>query len=61
MLLGLLGTAFVVGEIRGLLGLIIAWLAFYQKARKEEQFLSREFGAGFEAHLQQIGMFLPRI
>ena len=61
MLLGLLGTALVVGEVRGLLALVIVWLGFYRKARKEEASLSREFGAGFEAHAQHTGMFLPRV
>lgn len=61
MLMGLLGTALVVGEVRGLLALVILWLGFYLKARKEEAFLTREFGAGFEAHAQHTGMFLPRV
>ena len=61
MLLGLLGTALVVGEVRGLVALVIMWIGFYLKARKEEAFLSREFGAGFEAHAKYTGMFLPRV
>jgi protein-S-isoprenylcysteine O-methyltransferase Ste14 len=61
MLLGLLGTALVVGEVRGLLALVILGLSFYLKARKEEAFLSREFGAGFEVHAKHTGMFLPRV
>src|SRR5260370_38097550 len=44
MLLGLLGTAPVAGEIRRLLALVIVWLGFYLEARKGEAFLSREFG-----------------
>ena len=61
MLLGLLGTALVVGEVRGLLALVILGLSFYLRARKEEAFLTREFGAGFEAHAKHTGMFLPRV
>ena len=61
MLLGLLGTAVVVGEVRSLLALVILGLGFYLKARKEEVFLLREFGAGFEAHAKHTGMFLPRV
>ena len=60
MLLGLLGTAVVVGEVRSLLALVILGLGFYLKARKEEVFLLREFGGGFEAHAKHTGMFLPR-
>jgi protein-S-isoprenylcysteine O-methyltransferase Ste14 len=61
MLLGLLGTAMAMGEVRGLLGIAFAWLAFYVKARREESFLVREFGEKFEAHVKQTGMFLPKI
>jgi protein-S-isoprenylcysteine O-methyltransferase Ste14 len=61
ILLGLLGTVLVVGEVRGLLALVILWLGFYRKARKEEAFLTREFGAGFEVHAKHTGMFLPRV
>jgi protein-S-isoprenylcysteine O-methyltransferase Ste14 len=50
-----------VGEVRGLLALVIVGLGFYLKARKEEAFLAREFGAGFEAHAKRTGMFLPRV
>jgi protein-S-isoprenylcysteine O-methyltransferase Ste14 len=61
MLLGLLGTAVVVDEVRSLLALVILGLGFYLNARKEEVFLLREFGAGFEAHAKHNGMFLPRV
>jgi protein-S-isoprenylcysteine O-methyltransferase Ste14 len=59
MLLGIAGTALAIGEIRGLLALAIALLAFYVKARKEETWLSREFGERFHDHARRTGMFLP--
>lgn len=61
ILLGILGTAIAMGEVRGLLALAIAWLSFYIKARREESFLTQEFGETFEAHAKQTGMFLPKI
>ncbi len=61
LLMALLGTALVVGEVRGLLAVVILCLGFYRKARREEAILTREFGAGFEAHVQHTGMFLPRV
>jgi protein-S-isoprenylcysteine O-methyltransferase Ste14 len=61
LLLALLGTALVVGEVRGLLAVFILALGFYGKARREEALLTREFGAGFAAHARQTGMFLPRV
>jgi protein-S-isoprenylcysteine O-methyltransferase Ste14 len=60
ILLGLLGTAIAMGEVRGLLAVAIAWLSFYLKARREESFLTQEFGEKFEAHAKQTGMFFPR-
>src|SRR5437879_1235703 len=53
--------AVVVGEVRSLLALVILGLGSYLKARKEEVFRLREFGAGFEAHAKHTGMFLPRV
>jgi len=60
-LLALLGTmAAGVGEVRALLAIAVAWLSFYIKARREESFLTQEFGPGFEEHKRHTGMFLPR-
>jgi len=61
MLLAMAGTALVLGEVRGLLAFAITLLAFYSKARKEEAWLTREFGDKFELHTKQTGMFLPKI
>jgi protein-S-isoprenylcysteine O-methyltransferase Ste14 len=58
---GLLAVAIAMGEARGLLAVAIAWLSFYVKARREESFLTQEFGEKFEAHAKQTGMFLPKI
>jgi len=60
MLLALLGTAIANGEVRALVGLVLAWLSFYVKARREESFLSEEFGPNFVEHCKHTGMFLPR-
>ena len=60
ILLALLGTAVNFGEVRALLAVVIAWLSFYVKARREESFLSKEFGPNFKEHKQHTGMFLPR-
>jgi protein-S-isoprenylcysteine O-methyltransferase Ste14 len=59
ILLALLGTAVAMGEVRGLLAVAIAWLSFYMKARREESFLTQEFGPGFAEHQRHTGMFLP--
>jgi protein-S-isoprenylcysteine O-methyltransferase Ste14 len=60
ILLAFLGNAVEVGQVRGLLGLLIIWLSFYVKARREESFLVQEFGPRFDEHTQHTGMFLPK-
>jgi protein-S-isoprenylcysteine O-methyltransferase Ste14 len=59
ILLAFLGTAVGLGEVRGLLAVAIVWLSFYTKARREESFLTQEFGDRFAEHRRHTGMFLP--
>jgi protein-S-isoprenylcysteine O-methyltransferase Ste14 len=60
MLAALLATAVTQGLLSGLVGFAFVFLALYRKARREESFLSQEFGDGFTEHRQHTGMFLPR-
>ena len=60
ILLGMIGTAMIKGQLRGWVGLAIVFAGFYYKARREEKFLREEFGGDFDAHAQQTGMFLPK-
>lgn len=61
MLVAFAGTILTLGELRGLISFAIALTCFYFKARKEEQFLAREFGESFSEHARQTGMFLPSL
>ncbi len=61
MLLGALGTAIVIGEVRGVVAFAVMATAFYFKASKEERWLAREFGPRFDEHRRHTGMFLPGI
>ena len=60
ILLMLVGTMVAIGEVRGLIALLMAWASFYVKARREESFLAQEFGPRFAEHSEHTGMFLPR-
>ena len=60
MLTALLATAVAQQQTSGLLGFAVVLVALYRKARREESFLSQEFGEAFVAHRQHTGMFLPR-
>ena len=60
MLAALLATAMIQGLLSGMIGFAFVLLALYRKARREESFLSQEFGEGFSEHRQHTGMFVPR-
>jgi protein-S-isoprenylcysteine O-methyltransferase Ste14 len=60
MLAALLATAMIQGLLGAMVGFAFVLLALYRKARREESFLSQEFGEGFSEHRQHTGMFLPR-
>jgi protein-S-isoprenylcysteine O-methyltransferase Ste14 len=60
ILLAALGTAIAVDEYRALAALAAVMVGFVFKAKKEESFLSREFGPAFEEHKRHTGFFLPR-
>jgi protein-S-isoprenylcysteine O-methyltransferase Ste14 len=61
ILTGMLGTALIVGEWRGLLAVLIATIGFSFKAKREERFLVEEFGPAFEEHRRRTGFLLPRL
>lgn len=61
VLLGVLGTAFVLGEWRGLLAFLLLLVNYAIKARKEEHLLATQFGPGFEAHAARTGFLFPRL
>ena len=61
LLAAMIGTALIRGHLRGYLGFVIVLATFYFKARREESFLRKEFGEGFEAHTRDTGMFLPKL
>ena len=60
MLAALLAVAITQGLWSGLVGFALVFFALFRKARREELFLSQEFGDGFVEHRQHTGMFLPR-
>ena len=60
ILLAFFGNVIALGQVRGLIALVIIWLAFYVMARREESFLAQEFGPRFNDHTRQTGMFLPK-
>ena len=60
VLLAVLGTALVLGEIRGLLSFVILLVNYAIKAKREERILTERFGPEFAVHMRQTGFLLPR-
>ena len=59
LLLALLGTAMVGGELRGLLAILIVTLAYWRKSRLEETYLVRQFGAAYQAYQREVKALIP--
>ena len=60
ILVAMIGTALIKGHLPGWLGFAVILVTFYFKARREERFLRQEFGLGFDEHMRNTGMFLPK-
>jgi protein-S-isoprenylcysteine O-methyltransferase Ste14 len=60
LLSALLGTALVLGEVRALLALLLATFHFYRKAKREEGFMSQEFGEQYAEYRRHTAMLVPR-
>jgi protein-S-isoprenylcysteine O-methyltransferase Ste14 len=61
VLLGVLGTAVVLGETRGLLAFLVLLTNYAIKARREDKLLSHSFPDEFRIHAQHAGFLLPKL
>jgi protein-S-isoprenylcysteine O-methyltransferase Ste14 len=58
-LAGLLGTAVVIGEVRALLALAIAFLAWFDKTRVEERFMLDQFDGEYVEYSRSVKRLIP--
>ena len=58
-LLGMLGTAIAIGEVRGPIGLGMAFLGWWLKLRTEERFLTEQFGTQYTRYQQEVKALIP--
>ena len=58
-LLGILGTALALGEVRGLVALALAFTGWYTKARTEEEFLVEQFGDAYIGYRCAVKQLIP--
>jgi protein-S-isoprenylcysteine O-methyltransferase Ste14 len=61
ILVGVIGTALIYSQLRGLLCFLILYITFHFKARREESFLLHEFGPAFTEHQHHTGVFWPKL
>ena len=60
VLLGVAGTALVVGEVRGIVAFVILVVNYSIKAKREEKILANKFGEEFKLHREHTGFLLPK-
>jgi protein-S-isoprenylcysteine O-methyltransferase Ste14 len=58
-LLALAGTAIAFGELRGLLGFALVFIAWLMKSRLEESFLERQFGMDYAQYKREVKGLIP--
>jgi protein-S-isoprenylcysteine O-methyltransferase Ste14 len=61
VILAMAGTAFVNGRLTGILGVLLIFIGFWIKSRKEEQFMRQTFGEQYEVYCQSTGALIPRL
>ena len=58
-LLALFGTAIAFGELRGLAGFALVFIAWWLKSRLEESFLESQFGASYTQYKREVKGLIP--
>ena len=59
LLLALVGSALARGEWRGVLAVVIAFLALWRKLRLEERWMQEQFGPAYEAYRKRVAALIP--
>ena len=60
ILLALAGTFLANGKVRGVVAVLLVWIAWKIKSRMEEEFMVRTFGVDYEEYRRTTGALLPR-
>ena len=61
LLLSFLGTAIILGQLRGYLAVVLAFLVWLFKSRREDRLLAERFGADFTAYCRRTKALIPGI
>jgi protein-S-isoprenylcysteine O-methyltransferase Ste14 len=58
-LVAILGTAIVVGEVRGVLAIVLVLIAFLRKIQLEERWLLERFGPAYLEYQEKVKALIP--
>lgn len=61
ILVGFLGTALALAEVRGLLACLLVALALWLKLRLEERWMRTQFGASYESYSSRVAALVPYV
>jgi protein-S-isoprenylcysteine O-methyltransferase Ste14 len=56
---GLAGTAIALGELRGVIAVVLLTVAFLFKSRREERFMVKEFRDEYVQYQREVGALVP--
>ncbi len=59
ILIGFLGTAIALGELRGLIATLLIAVALWAKLRLEEQWMRQQFGPAYSAYAARTAALIP--
>ena len=59
ILIAVLGTAIMVGQVKGFVALTLTFFAFWHKSRFEEELMYRQFGEHYKVYAQKIKGLVP--
>lgn len=59
LLVGIMGTAIVMGELRGVLAVVLIFIAYFRKINIEETWLVERFGTEYSEYRQGVKALIP--
>jgi protein-S-isoprenylcysteine O-methyltransferase Ste14 len=61
LLLAMLGTGLVRGELRGVVAFVLLYIGFWVKMRIEDEFMAKTFGEQYQNYALATGALFPRL
>jgi len=61
LLAAFLGSAIALGEWRGLVSVVLVWVAFARKIRLEERWMQERFGDAYARYRERVPALVPRL